>query len=988
MADMQVVLQIIGQGGVPDNIHATARALDTMGDKAESAQSPLKRLGENLSVFGLAMGGIRELGNVVGGLAQSFLAPAQEMEMARARLNAFTKDADKTEEILKAVRSEADKTPFSFGEMASAAGSLAPIAARSGASLESLLQSAEALSASDPMQGFEGAVVALREAAGGSLTSLRERFEVDTRGIEEAMKAGVPPAQALSEGLAKVGINMDLVRNMAITSQGRLSTFNDTLEGIRRTAGEAILKGFSTGLDTVSTIIQDMLPELTSLAEALGVGIAAAMQLATAGFAAFAPILKDVISDLAANAPAAIAATRDAVQKVGEAVNILAVVFKSAWDAIQPVRDLIAENLRPILFGLAVVLTTVVVPAVVLWAAATATAAAATVVALAPVAIPLIALGAAAALLYKAWDSNFGGIQDKTAAVVGFLTQTAWPAIQNVFTFIGGAATAVQTTMAGVWSAIQTAIDYVTTVVLPTFQAAWAAVWAATGTILTDVWNLLLNTVFAPWRVVFETLTTSTLPALGEGFRLVTAAIGAAWTLVWDTILAPGLGTLQTVWQNTQDAVSTKATEVWDAITKKIGDSWKAIWTDGLEKSLATALGVWREKWDGVSTKIVEVWDAITKKIAESWKALWDDGLVKNLSTLETNWTQTWNNVLTIISGVWTTIVSKLDEWFGDVIRKLGDLANSAFEAAKDIGKKIMDGAKDGVTGAVDSLIGSVRDASNRAIDAAKSAIANLHKAPAAAAAARGGANGADAPAPPVEDAGAWVSPVRGVVTQEFGKTPYSSIYPGGIHTGIDVGNRIGTAVVAARSGRVDIAGWDTTGYGNLVAITHGSGLRTLYGHLSAIDVRSGQSVLSGQKIGEMGSTGNSSGSHLHFEVRESGTPTNPRRFTGFATGGVIPGPIGAGIPVMAHGGEVVLRPDQAEAMGIGLRRGFGGSGGMSEEQMRRMAGHIAGAVASAMAGMVVQIAGSGFQDAVVGAMVDSVRRGRLANEVNAAYQR
>ena len=95
-------------------------------------------------------------------------------------------------------------------------------------------------------------------------------------------------------------------------------------------------------------------------------------------------------------------------------------------------------------------------------------------------------------------------------------------------------------------------------------------------------------------------------------------------------------------------------------------------------------------------------------------------------------------------------------------------------------------------------------------------------------------------------------------------------------HPGLDFPASSGTAVFAARSGRVTWAGWWPGGLGNLVSVAHGNGLRTLYGHLSAIAVRRGQRVALGTLVGRVGSTGLSTGLHLHFELRLRGAALDP----------------------------------------------------------------------------------------------------------------
>jgi murein DD-endopeptidase MepM/ murein hydrolase activator NlpD len=95
------------------------------------------------------------------------------------------------------------------------------------------------------------------------------------------------------------------------------------------------------------------------------------------------------------------------------------------------------------------------------------------------------------------------------------------------------------------------------------------------------------------------------------------------------------------------------------------------------------------------------------------------------------------------------------------------------------------------------------------------------------------------------------------------------------LHTGVDFGAPIGSPVVSAAAGEIFTAGW-CGGYGRCIIILHGNGISTLYGHLSSILVSEGEYVKRGQVIGLVGSTGFSTGPHLHWEVRHNGRPVNP----------------------------------------------------------------------------------------------------------------
>ena len=102
--------------------------------------------------------------------------------------------------------------------------------------------------------------------------------------------------------------------------------------------------------------------------------------------------------------------------------------------------------------------------------------------------------------------------------------------------------------------------------------------------------------------------------------------------------------------------------------------------------------------------------------------------------------------------------------------------------------------------------------------------------------------------------------------------------YWGG-HQAIDVAAWAGAPVTAADSGHVVYAGWDDTGYGYTVVIDHGNGFQSLYAHFQAYYVEVGDNVAKGQQLGEMGSTGNSTGPHLHFEIRQGTIQRNPVGF-------------------------------------------------------------------------------------------------------------
>jgi murein DD-endopeptidase MepM/ murein hydrolase activator NlpD len=120
--------------------------------------------------------------------------------------------------------------------------------------------------------------------------------------------------------------------------------------------------------------------------------------------------------------------------------------------------------------------------------------------------------------------------------------------------------------------------------------------------------------------------------------------------------------------------------------------------------------------------------------------------------------------------------------------------------------------------------------------------------------------------------------PVTGRLMDGFGKRmdPFSG--EGAMHTGVDITAPMGTPIKATADGIVMFANWNY-GYGRCVIVDHGNGYQTLYGHMSHIDVIDGQEIRQGETVGLVGSSGRSTGTHVHYEVRVHSTPVNPYKF-------------------------------------------------------------------------------------------------------------
>lgn len=130
-----------------------------------------------------------------------------------------------------------------------------------------------------------------------------------------------------------------------------------------------------------------------------------------------------------------------------------------------------------------------------------------------------------------------------------------------------------------------------------------------------------------------------------------------------------------------------------------------------------------------------------------------------------------------------------------------------------------------------------------------------------------------------------FLKPLRGRYTSGYGIRFHPVYKRKKFHTGIDIAAPYGSSIKAAKEGKVIFSGWNG-GYGKCVIIKHQLGYETVYGHMSKITVSAGQYVKAGQVIGRVGSTGVSTGPHLHFEVRKYGQVTNPLKYTGLGKAG------------------------------------------------------------------------------------------------------
>lgn len=483
--------------------------------------------------LGVAGGGLLALGAGMVGVGASGLSLNSSMENVTAQLNAFTKDGAKSAEILDMIRERAAKTPFEFNEMARATAGLLPAAKASGEGLESLVEKAEILAASNPAQGLEGAAFSLREAVSGDFTSIIERFNLPRQFINKLKEEGVPALEIVQRAMKEVGFDTDLVANLAETADGRWSTFKDTFQGFAATITQPIFDSFSAGLGVVNKWLSDNEPLLSRTATAIGGALKGAMD----AIASVMPSIDDLLSGLVGGFTSLVEIVSGVIQVFSEYVqsgellsasefglsDSIASVVDSIVDFVLMIWDginAVVEFVRPIIeavgqfvswqdvmTALGVAVAAVVIPAILTFLAT-----------LLPIIAIIGGVIAVVSLLRHAWEEDWGGIREKTAAVwewlkatfeavaewlsknlPGYLAQlqeaweTAWPVIQETFSAVWDFLVAAWN--AGVEFFAQTLPD-----AIETLRRGWESGWNGIKSFFTTVWDGI--------KAIFDTLQT------------------------------------------------------------------------------------------------------------------------------------------------------------------------------------------------------------------------------------------------------------------------------------------------------------------------------------------------------------------------------------------------------------------------------------------------------------------------------------------------
>jgi hypothetical protein len=246
----------------------------------DNASSALDGITSGLKGMATVAGGIiaadviGRIGSGLAGVAMSGFDFTRSVENATAKLNAFTKDADVSAGILATLQEEAAKTPFAFEDMANAGAALLPVANNLNVDLMDLVRTAEILGALNPSEGLAGAAFALKEAASGDFTSIIERFDLPRQYINKLKEEGVPNMEIVSRAMADMGLDMDLVSNMADTFDGRMSTLKDTITTAAGAFAQPIFDWLSNQIFGLQGALDENMPAIEERLRTAGQAIA------------------------------------------------------------------------------------------------------------------------------------------------------------------------------------------------------------------------------------------------------------------------------------------------------------------------------------------------------------------------------------------------------------------------------------------------------------------------------------------------------------------------------------------------------------------------------------------------------------------------------------------------------------------------------------------------------------------------------------------
>jgi len=539
----------------------------------------------------------------------------------------------------------------------------------------------------------------------------------------------------------------------------------------------------------------------------------------------------------------------------------------------------------------------------------------------------------------------FNWVQDVIRGVVDWFTGTALPAWDAAIQAIGGFFNWLWTgVIKPAFDGIAAVIAWVfNSVIKPVFDGISAAV-NVVGAIFNWLYLNVLKPVFDSaaviiggfylfFRGIFQLVTfviANIVVPMFQFFwdRMVEAFVGigntiSGWwnaavaifnavvTFVHDVLATAFTWLYNNVIKPVFDLIGTAATWLWNNVLKPTFDSWVWFFTKVIPDALNWLyLNAIKPVFDAIGSAVNWVWLNVLKPVFDVWVNIFTVIIPNALNWLYTNAIKpVFDNIGAAIKWVWDTVIKPV---FDFLTKAINEEIPKAFETGVAAIKKVWDTIQDIAKAPVrfvidtvinDGLIGAFNGIAGT-LDPSGKSIQKLPRVALPAGFADGGYTGDGGKYQPagVVHAGEFVFTkeqtaragvgnlyamakalagyAKGGLVRPIGNATISQPFHGG-HNGIDFAAPTGSPIVAAGPGRVSSAGWSSYGGGNEIHIDHPNGLQTWYAHLSSFAVKMGQMVTAGSKIGEVGSTGNSTGPHLHYMVLNGGWPnyTNPAEY-------------------------------------------------------------------------------------------------------------
>ena len=607
-------------------------------EATDNASSVLGNIGKTLGNLGrvaggLALGGIAALGAGVVKFASDGLTLNNSMEKVTAQLNAFTKDGAKTADIIETVRERAAKTPFEFDAMAKAAVALFPASKTAAGGLNAILEKAEILAASNPAEGLEGAAFALKEAVSGDFTSIIERFNLPRQFINDLKKEGVPNLEIVQRAMKEMGLDVDLVSNLANTAEGRWSTFKDTIAGVAATATKPIFEAMSTGIAGVNGLLEANTPLLNQV----GATIAGVL---TQGIAGLSAILPQIVAGFSGVGQSITAFSLIAQQALSseQFIKFSEEIYK-AFDLAKGQFVTIGTQIETAMIGIAPILSGILESVSSIFGS------------LIPIALS-VGMGA--------WTMISTTIQTVIASAISII-QTWLPVVQTV---LAGIAAFLTTHGAEIQLLVSTAWNAITTIIRTVID---------TVTVIINALAPVVTEIFGAISVFLDAHGSDILSFLTDAWNSISEIVSGVAAII-KKVVTDVFGAITSFMKNHGDEIQTVLTDAWNFIKITVGGALEII--KGLvSAALAIVNGDWDTAWKSL--------ESVTKASNDIIQALIDTAMKLIRSIVQ--------GAIDFIKPIWETGWQAIETAASNAMTLIKDAINNGIETAK---KVISDGVE------------------------------------------------------------------------------------------------------------------------------------------------------------------------------------------------------------------------------------------------------------------------------------------------------